>query len=147
MAICSVSQADHPSFLEETRQPLCSLGSKAEVLLFGAVATLFATPRQRSEPHHWVPRCARRANPARARSPRRGAIYIVVLLTALIIACISLAALQLSRVQNAAGTDGNSFVEARTIARAAIDIGMLKIRNDPYWRTNLGNGTWVNNQT
>ena len=24
---------------------------------------------------------------------------------------------------------------------------MLKIRNDPYWRTNLGNGNWVTNQT
>ena len=24
---------------------------------------------------------------------------------------------------------------------------MLKIRNDPYWRTNLGNGNWLTNQT
>ena len=82
--------------------------------------------------------------PTRAR--RRGAVYIVVLLSTLIVAATGLAALQLSRIQNATASGGNSFIEARTIARSAIDIGMLKIRNDPLWRTNLGNGVWVNNQ-
>ncbi|HEY2413111.1 MAG TPA: hypothetical protein VGI40_12755 [Pirellulaceae bacterium] len=84
--------------------------------------------------------------PLRSRR-RRGGIYILVLLSALIVGATGLAAIQLSRVQNATAIDGNSFIEARTIARSAIDLGMLKIRNDPYWRTNLGNGTWVNNQT
>src|SRR5207247_8823822 len=81
------------------------------------------------------------------RVRRRGAIYIVVLMTALLVALMGLAALQLSRVQSAVTSDGNNFIEARTIARSAVEIGMFKIRNDPYWRTNLGNGTWVNNQT
>jgi hypothetical protein len=77
---------------------------------------------------------------------RRGAIYIVVLMTALVIAATGLAALQLSRVNNAVANDGNNFIEARFIARSAVEVGMLNIRNDPYWRTNFGNGTWVNNQ-
>src|SRR6185369_3966236 len=86
-------------------------------------------------------------NSSSHRYHRRGAVYIAVLMTALVVACTGLAALQLARVQNATADGGNSFIEARTIARSAIDIGMLKIRNDPYWRTNLGNGTWVNNQS
>lgn len=94
-------------------------------------------------PRPQVPGFARRTTPARSR---RGAIYVAVLMTALIVACTGYAALLLARVQNATADGGNSFIEARSIARSAIDIGMLKIRNDAAWRTSLGNGTWVNNQ-
>src|SRR3569623_1753372 len=81
------------------------------------------------------------------RRARRGGVYLVVLMSALVIAAICLSTLQLMRVQSSVGSDTTSFIEARIVARAAIDIGMLKIQNDSNWRTDLGNGTWINNQT
>src|SRR5436305_1455951 len=80
------------------------------------------------------------------RRPRRGTIYLLVLISSLIVATIGLASLQLLRVQGRAASDSNDFMEARLYARAALEIGMLKVRNDPNWRTNLGNGAWVTNQ-
>ena len=77
---------------------------------------------------------------------RRGAIYVVVLLTATIVATIAGASLQLMRLQGREAATSVDFIKARSNARAAIELGMLKIRNDPYWRTNLGNGTWINSQ-
>ncbi len=80
-------------------------------------------------------------------SQRSGSIYAVVLLTSLLVGTIGLAALQLQRVQSRSATESGSFAEARIYARAAVEMGMLKIRNDAYWRTRLGNGLWISNQS
>lgn len=74
-------------------------------------------------------------------------MYVLVLMASLIVATIGFASLQLLRVQGHAGTDTRDFMEARLLARSAVEIGMLRIRNDPYWRRNLGNGVWITNQT
>lgn len=78
---------------------------------------------------------------------RRGVIYVLVLLSSLIVGTIGLASLQLIRLQSRTASGHSEFMAARNYARSALEIGMLKIRRDPYWRTNLGNGTWVTNQT
>lgn len=77
---------------------------------------------------------------------RNGTIHVFVLISSLIVAAIGLASLQLSRLQSRTGAQKGDFLESRLCARAAIEIGILKIRNDPYWRTNLGNGNWLTNQ-
>lgn len=79
-------------------------------------------------------------------SARRGTIYLVVLISSVIVATIGMGTLQLLRLQANTAGSGNDFLAARFHARAGIEIGMLKIRNDPYWRTNLGNGVWMANR-
>jgi hypothetical protein len=69
-----------------------------------------------------------------------------VLFSSLLVAAIALASLNLARMQGQMASDGNDFIEARSYARAGVEIGMLMIRNDPYWRRNLGNGAWVTNR-
>ncbi|MDB5387043.1 MAG: Carbohydrate-binding, CenC-like domain protein [Planctomycetaceae bacterium] len=81
------------------------------------------------------------------RQPRRGTIYVLVLISSSIVATIGLASLQLLRLQGQRATGGNDMMEARLYARAAIEIGMVKVRNDPKWRNTLGNGFWVTNQS
>ncbi|EMI22064.1 Carbohydrate-binding, CenC-like domain protein, partial [Rhodopirellula maiorica SM1] len=78
---------------------------------------------------------------------RDGAIYAVVLFSSLIVASIGLASLQLMRLQGRSADESDDFIAARVYARAAIDIGMLRIRSDPYWRTHLGSGDWITQQT
>ncbi len=80
------------------------------------------------------------------RRHRRGSTLILVVFASLMVAAIALASLNLDRVQGQAASDGNDFIEARSYARAGIEIGMLMIRNDPYWRTDLGNSPWVTNK-
>ncbi len=79
-------------------------------------------------------------------STRRGTIYLLVLFSSLIVAAISLSSLQLMRLQGRVVSSSADFSAAQSCARAAIEIGMLKIRNDPYWRTRLGNGNWITSQ-
>lgn len=78
---------------------------------------------------------------------RRGTMYLLVLIASLIVATIGFASLQLLRLQGQSGSETRDFMEARMLARSAVEIGMLKIRNDPYWRRNFGNGSWISNQT
>ena len=78
--------------------------------------------------------------------PRQGTIYVLVLLSSLIVGAIGLSSLQLIRLQSRTATDNSDFIAARCHARAGIEIGMLKIRNNPFWRRDLGNGTWLSNQ-
>ncbi len=78
---------------------------------------------------------------------RQGTIYLLVLFSSLIVATISLSSLQLMRLQARTASDSADFSEARSYARAALEVGMLRIRNDPFWRTNFGNGNWLVNQT
>jgi hypothetical protein len=78
--------------------------------------------------------------------PRRGSVYLLVLITCFLVAAMALAALNIGRVHGRRASDANDFIEARSYARAGVEIGMLMIRNDPYWRTDLGNGAWVTNK-
>lgn len=89
-----------------------------------------------------------RTNPIpKPKHRRTGTIYALVLISSSIVATIGLASLQLLRLQGQRATGGNDLIEARIYARAALEVGMLKVRNDPKWRKTLGNGAWVSNQS
>ncbi|TWU20970.1 Carbohydrate binding domain protein [Novipirellula galeiformis] len=81
-----------------------------------------------------------------AKQMRRGGISAIVLFSSLIVASIGLASLQLMRLQGRSAEESADFIAARVHARTALEIGMLKIRNDSFWRTHLGNGDWVSDQ-
>lgn len=76
-------------------------------------------------------------------SRRQGTIHVLVLLSALIVAAIGLSSLQLLRVQAKTAAGEQDFSQARLHARSAVELGLLKIRQDPFWRRNLGNGNWL----
>ena len=83
----------------------------------------------------------------RVRPNRRGAaIYIVVLGTALLVSLLGLSALLAKRVQRRLAQDATDMAEARLYAQAAVEIGLLRIKNNSAWRTAFPNGVWVADQ-
>ena len=93
-----------------------------------------------------MPAILNRRRSSRRYAARRGVVYVFTLLGSLLVAGIALAALQLNRRQGESARAIADFAEARLYARTALELGTYKIRSDPYWRANLGNGTWINNQ-
>jgi len=81
-----------------------------------------------------------------SRHPRRGTIYMLVIMSSAIVATIGLASLQLLRLQGRIAREGNDLIEARLYARTAVELGMLKIQTDSNWRKNLGDGAWITDQ-
>jgi len=82
-----------------------------------------------------------------ARRPRRGAAYVFFLGTTTLVMVIALSAMTVMRIESRGADDNADAVGARFCARSAIELGLLKIRDDPDWRTNLGSGTWINNKS
>lgn len=80
------------------------------------------------------------------RSPRRcrGSIYLLVLGMIMIIGVIGFGGLMVSRIQLRTANAANDFAVSRLCARAGMEAAMHKMRTDPTWRTDLGNGTWFN---
>ena len=76
---------------------------------------------------------------------RRGTIYLVVLGMVMLIGIIGVAGLTVARIQLRTANAANDFSVARLCARAGMEAAMFKMRIDPTWRTDLGNGTWFNN--
>ncbi len=72
----------------------------------------------------------------------RGSIYVTVLGVTTMVVMIGLTAVYVGRVQARSATTSNDFAQARIYARSGIELAMMAIANDPYWRTNLGNGVW-----
>ena len=70
-------------------------------------------------------------------SSRRGSVYLAVLGTAMIVSVLALSALALQRVQNRMLTSSADVRQAQLNAEAAIELGLLTIKNDPNWRTTL----------
>ncbi len=80
--------------------------------------------------------------PLRINSNRRGSVYLAVLGTAMIVSVLALSALALQRVQNRMLTCSADIRQAQLNAEAAIELGMLAIKNDPNWRSSYPHGTW-----
>lgn len=89
---------------------------------------------------------SRRQNPV-AKAIRRGSTYALVMFSSLIVATLGLGALQAMRVQGHQFRESNQFAQARLYARAATEIAMLRVKYNPYWRTQFGNGAWFTSQT
>jgi len=54
-------------------------------------------------------------------------------------------ALLSARLQTRICRSDVDFATARLCARAGLEVAMLRIQQDPTWRTDLGNGTWFSN--
>ncbi len=74
---------------------------------------------------------------------RRATAYLAVVGTSVVVALIGLAALTTVRIEARSLQGGGDLMEAMHYAQSAIEMGRYKIRNDPNWRTNLTNGTWI----
>jgi len=73
---------------------------------------------------------------------RHGSIYISVLGVSVLVLVIGLGAVIVGRVQARTAATANDFAEARICARSGLELAMLAVYNDPYWRRNRGNGVW-----
>lgn len=82
-------------------------------------------------------------HPRSARQRRRASIYILVLGCALIVTVIGLSAVTSVRLRQRSLSGGRDFATARWGAQSAVDLGMQMIEDDPDWRTNLGDGLWI----
>jgi hypothetical protein len=76
-------------------------------------------------------------------------VYVAVLGTALVASTLALAALALQRVQNRQLALDGDVRQAQLNAEAAIELGLLTIRNDDNWRTTYGDedGAWFTRST
>ena len=86
-------------------------------------------------------------NARRNESNRRGSVYLAVLGTALIVSLLAFSALALQRVQNRMLSASADVRQAQLNAEAAIELGLLAIKNDPNWRTTNSNGTWFSSRS
>lgn len=75
---------------------------------------------------------------------RRGSAYALVLMTSMLVVVIGLAALTTTRVQTRTVSELEASVAARQLARSAVELGMFMVRQNPYWRTEYGEGVWRN---
>jgi len=80
------------------------------------------------------------------RNRRRGAIYVIVLASSLIVGVLGLAALTLVRIQRRQADDVTDLRRARQYARAAIEMGRFRIKMNSNWRTTYSNGIWEQNK-
>lgn len=74
---------------------------------------------------------------------RRGSMYVTVLLTAVLVALISVSGLLAARVQLQSSGTLTDVVAARFYAESAIELALLAIRTDPNWRSTLTNDNWT----
>ena len=81
-----------------------------------------------------------------ATRDRRGATYIAVLGTTLIVMTLGLAGLITTRSQERASGYLSDSVDARLYAMTGIDFARLQIAQASSWRTTYSNGAWATNQ-
>jgi hypothetical protein len=84
--------------------------------------------------------------PTATAASRRGTILIAVMGVSTMVLVIGLGAVAVSRIHARTVSAANDFAEARICARAGLEVGMLAIAGDPYWRTNFGDGDWFVNR-
>jgi hypothetical protein len=77
---------------------------------------------------------------------RKATMYLAVLGTALLVSLMTAAGLGVARVRNRALLSGNDTIEARRYAFSAIQIGLLKIKQNSAWRTTYTSGVWESNR-
>ena len=84
----------------------------------------------------------RRHNSTKRMHPRRGSFYIVVLGTSMIVSLLGLSALTVHRITRRSYEESNDLFQARQNALTALNMGMLRIKQDPDWRYAFPNGVW-----
>ncbi|HEY4234266.1 MAG TPA: carbohydrate binding domain-containing protein [Lacipirellulaceae bacterium] len=76
-----------------------------------------------------------------------GSVYIAVLGTSLIVALLALSALALQRIQNRMLGTSTDIRQAQLNAEAAVELGLLAMKQDTNWRTTYTSGHWITNRT
>jgi hypothetical protein len=66
---------------------------------------------------------------------RAGGVYLAVLGTSLIVSVLALSTLTLQRIQNRMLTDSDDICQAHRNAQAAVELGLLEMRQNASWRT------------
>lgn len=82
-------------------------------------------------------------NARRSLFARKAGAYVLVLTTAMLVATIGLAALEVTRVERQTRMEGRDALQARYLAQSAIEMGFAMIAADSNWRITLGAGTWI----
>lgn len=77
---------------------------------------------------------------------RRGSMYVAVLGCAMIVAVIGLSALTMTRIERSFADGTADFAQARLYAQSAVEMGLLRIKNNPDWRTTYPSGVWETSQ-
>lgn len=82
---------------------------------------------------------------ARRRFPsRRGSVYVLVLGAAMVVTVVGVTALTATRVQlRSAGAASDDLLDARLIARSAMEIGMYHLSRNADWRPQQSGGAWT----
>jgi hypothetical protein len=78
-----------------------------------------------------------------SRKERRGAAYLMVLGTTLVVATLSLSGLLMARARLAAAGPLRDALGAQENARAGVELAAAWIANDPNWRINRSLGMWA----
>ncbi|KPK38008.1 MAG: hypothetical protein AMJ65_13465 [Phycisphaerae bacterium SG8_4] len=78
---------------------------------------------------------------------RKGSVYVYVLSVALLITGIGLSSLWAMRVQRRVAGVGEAVVQARVAAGSFLDVALLRIANNPSWRSAYTHDVWVANET
>lgn len=78
---------------------------------------------------------------------RRGSVYVLVLSTSILVAAIGLGALQAVRVERRSAGLTEAVVQARTAAVTFIEVALLRISNDPAWRSTYTHDVWSADET
>ncbi len=78
----------------------------------------------------------------RSSCRRRGTMYVMVLMTAMLVTVIGISALELSRIQFRVRERENDVIAARYLALSAIEAGFKSIAADADWRTTFTHDEW-----
>lgn len=81
------------------------------------------------------------------RISRRGTAYVVAVGIGLMVAAISLGGITVARTRAASNKLRRDEVQARVVARSAIELARAMIRADASWRTSRSNGAWLEGAT
>ncbi|MFA9477360.1 hypothetical protein ACERK3_03520 [Phycisphaerales bacterium AB-hyl4] len=78
----------------------------------------------------------------RRRPHRRGAVYLAVLGTSMLVTLIGISAMLTNRAIHRAGETTHRATEARYIAHGVMELAMLQINNDAGWRGSHTHDQW-----
>lgn len=78
----------------------------------------------------------RHGNPTLASSrPRRGAVYLFVLTTAMLVTVLAMAVLYCAQIRGRVVAQDNDSAEAQALAQGAVEFALNALANDSNWRT------------
>ena len=90
---------------------------------------------------------SRRIVTARTRRDCGGSVYLAVLGAAMLVALIGISGVLVNRVQYRIAEAGEGAAEAQLLARAAIELAIHRVADNPGWRGTYQHDQWTTPQT